>query len=71
MLVFGDIPGVVDLFDVETGGFFNPTLFKMTTEEGEVYIIDENEGLKSLTDRNGNTLLISTNGVVWSNLVTG
>jgi RHS repeat-associated protein len=69
--VSGSIPGPVDLFDVQTGGFFNPSLFKLTTEEGEVYIIDENEGLKSLTDRNGNTLLVTTNGVVWTNTITG
>jgi len=49
----------------------NVLLFKMTTEEGEVYLIDEIAGLQSLSDRNGNTLLVSSNGVVWTNSVIG
>ena len=69
--IANSIPGTVDLFDAATGDFFNPTLFKMTTEEGEVYIIDEITGLQSMSDRNGNTLLFSTNGVFWTNTVTG
>jgi RHS repeat-associated protein len=49
---------------------FNPTRFRFTNEVGDVYIIDEKEGLKSLTDRNQNTLIIATNGVIWTNAVT-
>src|ERR1051326_1560992 len=44
-----------------------PTLFRYTSPEGFKYLIDEFEGLQSVTDPNGNTLLIGTNGLTWSN----
>src|SRR5437879_2688778 len=50
---------------------FNPTLFALTNQAGEVYVVDEKEGLKSMADRNGNELLVSTNGVIWTNALTG
>jgi RHS repeat-associated protein len=58
--------GFVNLIDIATFEYFNPTRFKFTTAEGDVYIIDEKEGLKSLSDRNGNTLTITTNGIFHS-----
>ena len=44
-----------------------PTLFRYTSPEGYKYLIDENDGLQSVTDPNGNTLVVSTNGLTWSN----
>jgi RHS repeat-associated protein len=75
----GAIPGTGDLFDLNT--FFDwlgssateeelyraPTLFRYATPEGYRYLIDEIAGLQSVTDPNGNTLLISTNGLTWTN----
>lgn len=60
--------GAVDLqseafaFDV-----FDPTLFRYTSIGGTEYIIDENLGLLSVSDRNGNTLSISESGISHSN----
>jgi len=58
--------GYVDLVNLGDGAYFNPTRFRFTSAEGDVYIIDEAVGLESLTDRNGNTLTITTNGIFHS-----
>lgn len=42
---------------------YNPTRFKYTTNEGTEFIIDEVEGLLSVTDRNQNTLTLSADGI--------
>ncbi len=62
--------GVANLFDYN-GAVYNPTLFRYTSDEGDVYVIDERDGLRSMTDRNGNRLTVNTNGIVWTNAVTG
>lgn len=59
----GGTLGFIDLIDFTTSEFFNPTRFKFTTAEGNVYIIDEKAGLMSLADTNLNTLTITTNGI--------
>ncbi len=63
--------GYANLININDFSYFNPTRFRLTNEVGEVYIIDENAGLQSMADRNGNALLISTNGVIWTNTLTG
>jgi RHS repeat-associated protein len=83
LFFFGAIPGTADLvdlnffFDALTSGATDeelqqalehyPTLFRYTSPEGYKYLIDENDGLQSVTDPNGNTLVVSTNGLTWSN----
>jgi RHS repeat-associated protein len=81
LIAVGDIPGTVDLNDLN---FFSgnpiangstlqsyPTLFRYTSPEGYKYLIDEVGGLKSVTDPNGNTLVVSTNGLTWNNALAG
>ena len=81
-LIFtGSIPGTGDLLDLNnfsenslaTDEQLNryPTLFRYTSAEGQRYLIDEVKGLQSVTDPNGNTLLVSTNGLIWQNSLTG
>jgi YD repeat-containing protein len=65
VLVGGSIPGTVDLFTYD-GTFYNPSLFEFTTSEGDRYLVDEREGLKRLTDRNGNTLTVTPDGLIHS-----
>ncbi|MBU6399281.1 MAG: hypothetical protein KGS61_03100, partial [Verrucomicrobia bacterium] len=76
-LVFGAaIPGPGDFIDWELlldpppgpadNLLFNPTLFEFTSPEGYVYLIDEKDGLHRLTDPNGNTLTLTTNGLIHS-----
>lgn len=77
------VPGTGGLYDLnfyfETVGNFEggpedpeqldryPTLFRYTSPEGYRYLIDEIEGLQCVTDPNGNTLLVSSNGLTWAN----
>ena len=58
--------GSVNLIDFNGFTTFNPHLFKFTAPEGEVYIVDEKLGLQSMTDRNGNTLSITRDGIIHS-----
>ncbi len=79
----GSIPGTADLYDLNHfsdwlfgGGPIEelqryPTSFRYSNPEGYHYLIDEIAGLQSVTDPNGNTLLIGTNGVSWTNSVSG
>lgn len=53
------------------GNVYNPSLFQYTSDEGETFILHESGGLRSMKDRNGNQLTISTNGITWTNTVTG
>jgi YD repeat-containing protein len=45
------------------GELYDPRLFRLTTKDGVVIIIDRYDGLQSMTDRNGNEITFSTNGV--------
>jgi RHS repeat-associated protein len=45
---------------------YNPILFKLTTADGMVLMISKTEGLKSITDRNGNTITFSPTGIAHS-----
>lgn len=52
---------------MESGAFtfdvFNPTLYRYTAVDGTEYLIDEELGLLSISDRNGNELSIEENGI--------
>ncbi|HEU5123921.1 MAG TPA: Ig-like domain-containing protein [Verrucomicrobiae bacterium] len=79
--VVGSVPGPVDIYDLNflsenpfaTEAELNryPTLFRYTSAEGVRYLIDEIDGLQSIADPNGNTLLLSTNGLTWTNSAAG
>jgi RHS repeat-associated protein len=68
MLVMGSVPGPVDLVDQSDlqGYYYNPKLFRLTTEGGTVFLIDQVTGLRSVTDTNGNSITIDANGVTHS-----
>ncbi len=51
------------LADFFGGTIYDPTLFRLTTKDGIVLIIDRFDGLQSMTDRNGNKLIVSSDGV--------
>ena len=65
VLFDGSIPGPGNLIGYD-GLVYDPTVFKFTTAEGYEYIIDQNLGVTSLREPNGNTLTIGPNGVVHS-----
>jgi RHS repeat-associated protein len=52
------------LADFFGGTLYDPRLFRLTTKDGIVMIIDRFAGLQSMTDRNGNELLFTPNGVI-------
>ncbi|HYI07797.1 MAG TPA: discoidin domain-containing protein [Thermoanaerobaculia bacterium] len=62
VLVQGSAPGPVTLItaDVEP---YDPTLFRLTTEDGTVWVIDEKLGVQSVTDASGNKLTITAQGI--------
>ncbi len=62
--------GFVNLLDYR-GNSYEPTRFLLTGEEGTTYVISIGNGLEQMSDRNGNTLLISTDGVLWTNVLHG
>ena len=45
---------------------YNPTRFKLTTEDGTVYVISTESGVESITDTLGNKITINRNGVYHS-----
>ncbi len=73
----GEVPGRADfiswelLLDPPPGPadniLYNPDLFEFRTLEGYTYLISETNGLRSLTDPNGNTLVVNANGLTWTN----
>lgn len=50
-------------FDEFLMGPYNPTRYWLTTKEGIQYEIDEVDGLRQITDRNGNTLTVTPEGL--------
>jgi RHS repeat-associated protein/uncharacterized repeat protein (TIGR01451 family) len=65
LLLDGGVPGPVNLinFEVEFADF---TQYQLTTAEGYTYILDQKLGATRVTDRNSNTLTISSAGVISS-----
>ncbi len=77
--VFRPDPGVTETLEVpdaylfNSGGQFfdgfdvyNPDLYTFVTKEGVRYTIDEIQGLKKVTDTNGNTLTVTPTGITSS-----
>src|SRR5262249_21160559 len=62
-VLFGGVaPGSGDLVAFNSATY-DPTQFILTTADGTKYALDQNIGLTSLTDPNGNTLTITPNGI--------
>jgi RHS repeat-associated protein len=64
-LVDGSVPGNINLIDY-SAQIYNPTLFNLTTREGYLYVIDQHLGVTKMTDPNGNTLTVSSTGIISS-----
>jgi YD repeat-containing protein len=54
---------LLDMGDVDT---YDPTRYTLTTAEGYVYALDQDFGIRTVTDPNGNTLTYSSSGIVHS-----
>jgi RHS repeat-associated protein len=66
--VEGSFPGPVELLDSADPRLntYDPTVFRFTDEHGTVFIIDQNLGVRSVTDLNGNKLTIDEDGIIHS-----
>jgi RHS repeat-associated protein len=47
----------------QVGVPYNPTVYRLTTEEGVSYLIDERAGLERMEDRNGNGIDVTPGGL--------
>ena len=65
LLVIGNQPGEVTLTDFSSNTF-NPKNFRYTALDGTQYVINKTEGVKSITEPNGNTLTFGPGGIVHS-----
>jgi RHS repeat-associated protein len=54
------------LIDLGSGMPFNPSRYLLTTQAGFKYVLDQNFGIKQVTDPNGNTLAYTENGIIHS-----
>jgi hypothetical protein len=66
VIVDAAVPEIVNLVNINNQRIYNPTRFQLTTAEKYVYTIDQTLGVVAMTDPNGNTLTINTNGVIHS-----
>ncbi len=55
-----------DLIDLSTGEPFNPSRYRLTTQAGYEYVLDESFGIKNVKDPNGNTLTYTRDGIIHS-----
>ncbi|WP_171014197.1 Ig-like domain-containing protein, partial [Chitinivorax sp. B] len=63
----GDLRFAGDLlYDMGTGEAYNPSRFTLTTQEGFVYELDKEFGIRTVTDPNGNKLTYSASGILHS-----
>ena len=49
-----------------SGGIYDPQRFRLTAKDGTVYVLDRTSGLVSATNRNGDTLTVTPNGITSS-----
>jgi hypothetical protein len=57
------VVGPTELFDLSTGLTVDPDLYLLTLPDGRSLRVRQDVGLERMTDLNGNTLTISSNGV--------
>ena len=60
---YGYVPGDFDWYDYSAFTPYNPAVFELTTQDGTKYLISKTEGLKEMTDLNGNKLTINNSGI--------
>ncbi|HLG15061.1 MAG TPA: PKD domain-containing protein, partial [Blastocatellia bacterium] len=66
VIIDAPVPGLVNLINLTNQQIYNPKVFRLTTAEGYSYVIDQQFGVTSMTDPNGNSLVINSNGIIHS-----
>ena len=60
-----DPPSTLFLFD-PSFNLYDPDVYRLTLPDGRAFVIDQEEGVKSITDLNGNELTITDDGITHS-----
>ena len=63
LTIFSSQPGQVELSDDVTGRSYNPTQYRYTSSDGVQIVLSTIDGVRSVRDRNGNTLSFTRNGI--------
>ena len=63
LFVAGSFPGEIDLLDFDTVEAYDPSRYRLTTEDGRQLVVDENHGLESITSVHGHRVTFSANGI--------
>ena len=66
VFVNANYPGTADLLDYSTLEPIDFDQYRLTLPSGETMLIDQQAGIKQLSDANGNTLTINANGITHS-----
>jgi RHS repeat-associated protein len=66
VFLHGSYPGPVDVIDPNTFEHYDADTFRLTTEDGTQYVINQRGGVRTVTDPNGNTLTVGQNGITHS-----
>ncbi|MEM8960296.1 MAG: RHS repeat-associated core domain-containing protein [Acidobacteriota bacterium] len=61
--VVGSFPGPIELWDQQTVQPHDGATYELVTDDGRIFIIHDQDGLRSITDRNGNVLSVSSTGI--------
>jgi hypothetical protein len=65
VFVAGSFPGPVNLYD---GSFrlYDPKVYRLTLPDGRAFVVNQEKGLQSIRDLNGNQLTVSPSGITHS-----
>lgn len=66
--VAGSVPGPVDIVDINdaSGYYLNPSRFRLKTDEGTSFVLDQKSGVESVSLPTGQSLTITSDGVTHS-----
>jgi RHS repeat-associated protein len=62
----GSWPGPVQLYSAVDFSLYDPTLYRLTLPDGRAFVVDQQRGVQSLRDLNGNTLTVGPGGITHS-----
>ena len=68
IFVAGSVPGPVEFVDINdpSGYYFNPTRFRLTTEDGTSFVLGQQTGVESVSTPAGETLTVTSAGITHS-----